>query len=130
MPTAIDTSVLIDAERTGNLEGLLPPDETGPFYVPALAAAEFLAGVHPPAPARFRERARRFYETNLRDIVDTFGEAEAAELALLNSELRQLGQTMPIYDTAIAASVRARGDRLLTSDNDFDRVPGLELVKI
>lgn len=88
MPTAIDTSVLIDAERAGNLEKLLPPDEAGPFYVPALAAAEFLAGVHPPAPARFRERARRFYETAIRDLVDTFGEAEAAELALLNSELR------------------------------------------
>ena len=47
MPVAIDTSVLITAEKQTGIEQLLPPDE-GPFYIPALAATEFLVGIHPP----------------------------------------------------------------------------------
>ena len=42
MPVAIDTSVLIEAERLGTVDAVLPREEDGPFYIPALAAAEFL----------------------------------------------------------------------------------------
>ena len=45
MPVAIDTSVLISAEKTGGIEELLPANEEGPFYIPALAAAEFVVVV-------------------------------------------------------------------------------------
>jgi hypothetical protein len=44
MPVAIDTSVLISAEKQGDIEQLLPENEEGPYYIPALAAAEFLVG--------------------------------------------------------------------------------------
>jgi len=37
MPVAIDTSVLIQAERVGTVAAMLPPNEDGPFYVPAHA---------------------------------------------------------------------------------------------
>ena len=40
MPVAIDTSVLVAAEKRGGIEQLLLPEE-GPFYIPALAATEF-----------------------------------------------------------------------------------------
>ncbi len=44
MPVAIDTSVLISAEKIGDFDALLPEDEEGPYYIPPLAAAEFLVG--------------------------------------------------------------------------------------
>ena len=38
--------------------------------------------------------------------------------------------TMSLYDATIAATVLARQHTLMTADDDFDRVPGLDLVKI
>ena len=122
MPVAIDTSVLIQAEKLGNFEAALPPEEDGPFYIPALAAAEFLIGTHPPVRDDLRYRALLLYQTKLKPLVDDFTEADAAELAALTVNLKLSGQTMKFFDAAIAASVIARGDRLLTADTDFDRL--------
>ncbi len=43
-------------------------------------------------------------------------------MALLISELRKSGRQMGFFDTAIAATVMARGDSLLCLDGDFDRL--------
>jgi len=129
MPVAIDTSILIQGEKSGDLAALLA-NHPGPFYVPALAAAEFLIGIHPPVRADLRERARRLYENVIQIMVDPFDEADAVQLAALNAELRRTGQMMKFYDTAIAATALARGDALLTCDSDFDRLQGqLQLLK-
>lgn len=56
MPVGIDTSVLIAAEKQGGIDRLLPAED-GPFYIPALAATEFLVGIHPPVRADLRHRA-------------------------------------------------------------------------
>lgn len=122
MPVAIDTSVLISAERLGDLDRLLPPDEPGPFYLPAHTAAEFLVGTHPPVRDDLRRRARELYETRFRNLVSGFTEADAAQLGALISELRIEGQQMKFFDAAIAATVLARGDKLLVLDADFDRL--------
>src|SRR5271154_2681890 len=116
MPVAIDTSILIQAEKEGDFESLLPADEDGPFYIPALAAAEFLLGTHPPARAELRNRALRMYHAWFQPLVSSFSEADAAQLAALNAELKRTGRTMGFYDAAIAATVIARGDSLLTLD--------------
>jgi predicted nucleic acid-binding protein len=129
MPVAIDTSILILGEKSGDLNALLA-NHPGPFYVPALAAAEFLIGIHPPVRADLRERARRLYENVIQPMVDRFDEADAAQLAALNAELRRTGRAMKFYDAAIAATALARGDALLTCDSDYDRVQGhLQLLK-
>lgn len=124
MPVAIDTSVLISAEEGGDLEQLLPANEEGPYYIPALAAAEFLIGTHPPVRADLRERASHLYQTRLRHLVSGFTEADAAQLSALISELRSKGQQMKFFDAAIAATAIARGDKLLALDSDFDRLAG------
>ncbi len=130
MPVAIDTSVLIQAEKQGDFESLLPADEDGPFYIPALAAAEFLLGTHPPVRAELRNRALRMYHTWFQPLVSSFSETDAAQLAALNAELRRTGQTMGFYDAAIAATVIARGDSLLALDGDYDRLKDrIELLK-
>lgn len=121
MPTAIDTSILIAAEKTGALLDFIA-DLPGDFYIPAHAAAEFLVGTHPPVKEHLRERARRIYENVFRELVEPFEESDAAQLAALNAELRRTGNSMKIYDAAIAATVIARGDSLLARDADFDRL--------
>jgi len=121
MPTAIDTSVLIAAEKSGDFFSFIAKIK-GELYIPAHAAAEFLAGTHPPIREFLRERARRIYENLFRDLVEPFEEHDAAQLAALNAELRRTGQSMKIYDAAIAATVIARGDDLLTMDGDYDRL--------
>jgi predicted nucleic acid-binding protein len=130
MPVAIDTSVLIQAEKRGSIAAVIPEDEDGPFYIPALAAAEFLAGTHPPTREHLRHRASRLYHESFRQLVSSFTEQDAAELAALNAELRSKGQQMQFFDAAIAATVLARGDKLLALDGDFDRLADrIELLK-
>jgi predicted nucleic acid-binding protein len=122
MPVAIDTSVLISAERRGGLDGLLPENEDGPYYIPALAASEFLVGTQPPVRLDLRQRAFQLYQNRFRALVSTFTEAESVALAMLIAELKTKGQQMKFFDAAIAATVLARGDKLLVLDTDFDRL--------
>ena len=121
MPVGIDTSVLIAAERQGGMEQLLPAEE-GPFYIPALAATEFLVGIHPPVRADLRQRATQLYNEEFRFMVSAFSEADAAQFAALIAELKVKGQQMKFFDAGIAATVLARGDKLLVLDSDFDRL--------
>jgi len=122
MPVAIDTSVLIQAERHGHLATWLPATEDGPYYIPAHAAAEFLVGTHPPIRPDLRHRASQIYSKELRHLVSPFTESDAARLALLIAELRSKGEQMGFFDAAIAAGAMARGDTLLAMDADFDRL--------
>ena len=122
MPVAIDTSVLISAERQGDIDRLLPEGEDGPYYIPALAASEFLVGTHPPVRQVLRQRAFQLYQNRFRALVASFTEADAAQLAMLIVDLKAKGQQMMFFDEAIAASVLARGDKLLVLDSDFDRL--------
>jgi predicted nucleic acid-binding protein len=131
MPVAIDTSVLVEAEKEATFGGLLPQEENGPYYIPALAASEFLVGTHPPVRDDLRYQAVQLYHTHFKHLVDTFTEADAAQLAALIAELKRKGQTMKFFDAAIAATVLARGDKLLTADSDFDRLGGrITLLRI
>jgi predicted nucleic acid-binding protein len=122
MPVAIDTSVLISAERLGDLDGVLPENEDGPYYIPALAATEFLVGTQPPVRLALRQRALQLYQNRFRSLVSTFTEVDAVQLSMLISELKAKGQQMKFFDAAIAATVLARGDKLLALDADFDRL--------
>jgi len=122
MPVAIDTSVLNSAERQDGLDGILPENEEGPYYIPALAASEFLVGTHAPVRLDLRRRAAQLYQNRFRALVASFTEADAVQLSLLIVELKSKGQQMKFFDAAIAATVLARGDKLLVLDSDFDRL--------
>jgi predicted nucleic acid-binding protein len=121
MRAALDTSLLIHAEKSGDFESLLP-DGVAEFYIPAPAATEFLVGAHLPKSALLRERARRIYEDKFKFLVDSFDEADAAQLAGLIVELRKSGQTMGWFDAAIAATAMSRGDAVVALDGDYDRL--------
>jgi predicted nucleic acid-binding protein len=131
MPAAIDTSALIEAEKLGNFEAVLPRQESGPFYIPALAAVEFLVGTHPPVRDSLRYRAILLYQARFQHLVEDFTELEAMELASLIADLARKGQAMKFFDAAIAATALCRGDKLLTADSDFDRLRNrITLLKI
>jgi predicted nucleic acid-binding protein len=131
MPVAIDTSVLVEAERIESFDAVLPRDENGPFYIPALAAVEFLVGTQPPVRDDLRYRALLLYQASLQHLVEEFTEPEAMQFAVLIAELKRKGQTMKFFDAAIAATAIARGDSLLTADQDFDRLDDrITLLKI
>ncbi|HEV2319196.1 MAG TPA: PIN domain-containing protein [Verrucomicrobiae bacterium] len=110
MPVAIDTSVLISAEKQGDFDALLPKHEEGPYYIPALAATEFLIGTHPPVRADLRQMATQLYHNRFRGLVSAMNEADAARLALLISELKAKGQQMKFVDAAIAATALWRAE--------------------
>ncbi len=122
MPVAIDTSVLISAERKGDFDGLLPENEDGPYYIPAMAASEFLVGTHPPVRQDLRQRALQLYQNRFRTLVANFTEMDAANLSMLIVVIKANGQLLMFFDAAIAATVLARGDKLLVLDTDFDRL--------
>jgi predicted nucleic acid-binding protein len=121
MPVAIDTSILVAAEKAGDFDKLVPESEEGPYYIPALAAAEFLLGTHPPVRADLRQRAARLYQSRFRAMVSELTEGDASQFAALIAELKANGQTMKFFDAGIAATALARGDKLLTLDSDYDR---------
>jgi predicted nucleic acid-binding protein len=50
--------------------------------------------------------------------------------ALLVSKLRAAGRTAPINDSWIAATAIAHRIPVVTQDNDYDDMPGLEVIKI
>lgn len=131
MPVAIDTSVLISAEKQGDFDALLPKDADSSYYIPVLAATEFLVGTHPPVRPDLRQRALQLYHHRFRGLVSAMNEADAAHLALLISELKAKGQQMKFFDAAIAATALARGDKLLCADSDFDRLQDrLAIIRI
>jgi predicted nucleic acid-binding protein len=109
MPVGIDTSVLVAAEKQGDFEKLLPKSEEGPYYIPALAATEFLVGTQPPVRADLRRRAAQLYASGFRPLVSPFTEADASQFAALIADLKAKGQTMKFFDAGIAATVMARG---------------------
>ena len=102
-PVGIDTSVLVAAEKQGGVEQLLPLDD-GPFYIPALAATEFLVGIHPPVRADLRQRATQLYHKEFRSMVSVFSEADAAQFAALIAELKTKGQLFRNYSIHWGAS--------------------------
>jgi len=53
----------------------------------------------------------------------------AKEAAEIQAELNQKGHTIQIHDTMIAAIARMNGEKLVTRDQDYARIPGLKLLK-
>src|ERR1017187_4157429 len=94
MPVGIDTSVLVAAEKQGDFEKLLPESEEGPYYIPALAATEFLVGTHPPVRSDLRHRASQRYVNGFRARSSSFIEAEARRPAPARPS-RPAAQSLP-----------------------------------
>ena len=126
MTAFLDTSILIHFERS-----YFKLREFDHVTVPAMAAAEFIRGIEAaPSPA-IRNRGERFLARQIAPlgIVD-FGFAAARAWAALAVAMRRAGLEMKFGDSLIAAQCIAENAPLITCDGDFDRVPGLTVIKL
>lgn len=126
MPQFLDTSVLIRFERN-----FLKLRTLGDVQIPAISVGEFCRGIYETENPRLRNRSERFLSRQIAafPIVDFDMAAGRAWAALLKA-LKESGLTMKYGDSLIAAQAIAADAEIVTTDNDFDRVPGLRLVKL
>ncbi|MCA1839578.1 MAG: type II toxin-antitoxin system VapC family toxin [Actinomycetota bacterium] len=122
-----DTSVFIAREVMRPLQTSSLPDEIG---VSVITIGELRAGVLSAAEVETRDRrlATLTHALSLEPIpVDQQVAESWARLRLL---LRDSGQRMPVNDSWIAATAIAHGISLITQDDDYVDVPGLDIVRV
>lgn len=123
----LDTSVLVAGER-----GALDPETVLPggqdVSVPAVAIAEFMAGVHlQPDPGR-RSAAKGFLDLVLAALpVIDYTASTAEHHSLLLAHTRTTGRRRGAHDLIIAATARATDRTIITTDGRarFDELPGV-----
>lgn len=121
-----DTSLFIAIEQERLLAGV-PPER---IAISVITIAELRLGVL--AADDGPVRARRL-ETLIRaEALDPIpvDRSVAAAWAALRLALRDAGRRMPLNDSWIAATALARKIPVVSQDDDYDRVPGLVVLRV
>jgi tRNA(fMet)-specific endonuclease VapC len=123
----LDTTFLIDAERSGNhLDGVLADDDD--VVIAAITVAELLVGVRLASGRRKSERGA-FVE----DVVSTlpvvaYDLAVAHDHSELLAVVRQEGRPRGAHDLIIAATARSSSRVVVTTDAAaFEGLPGVSV---
>jgi len=122
----LDTGVLVALERGQEIPADVLPDDAD-IVIAAITASELLVGVEL---ADNRRRATR--RTTVDAIVDAFDVVPfdlqtARHHAILLAHARRSGRPRGAHDLQIAATARATGRILLTTDRTaFDNLPGID----
>lgn len=113
----LDTSILIAAERGSvNLAGAAGGDADA--ALPAIAVAEYLAGVHLAATEQQRQNRQAFLERALDALpVEEYTQRVAVRHGELLALVRRSGTTRGAHDLIIAATALATGRTILTADD-------------
>jgi predicted nucleic acid-binding protein len=94
--------------------------------VPVVVLGEYLCGVHG---SRFRLRYEEWLESNIAVFeVLPIGRETAQRYAEIRRELKAAGRPIPSNDVWIAALAREHGFPLLSRDDHFRAVQGLDLL--
>jgi len=121
-----DTSVFIAIEQERPLS-TSPPDE---IAVSVITIAELrlgvLAAIDGPTRARRLETLSRAEAFDPLPIDDTVARAWAT----LRLALRDQGKRMPLNNSWIAATAIANRIPVVSQDGDYDRVPGLQVIRV
>jgi predicted nucleic acid-binding protein len=122
----IDTSVLIGWESDRFDKAKLPPSVS----VSVITVAELRLGVL--MATSLEARARRMATLRLAEALAPLpvDDAAADAWAVLVASLRGAGRKAPINDSWIAATAIARGMPVATQDDDYDDMPGLEVIRL
>lgn len=121
---ALDATFLLDyLDGESSAADYLGDHAEKPFFAPTLALFETYRGAARVAGAAGIERV----VADL-DWVEPlpFEEAAAREAAKIESELLDAGQPINLGDVLIAGVCRLHGATLVTRDEDFDAIDGLE----
>lgn len=121
-----DTSLFI-AHETGRPLGGTPPER---IAVSIVTIAELRVGVLAATDLAVRNRrleTLRFAQSLTPKPIDDEVAVAWAELRL---RLRDARMTMPLNDSWIAATAIAAGIPVVTQDDDYDGVPGLDVIRV
>ena len=122
-----DTSLLIAYETGRPLSDLPLPDQ---LAVSIITIGELRAGVL--AATDLAVRDRRLITLSTASTLDPLPiDGEVAQAwARLRIALHDAGRRMPVNDSWIAATAIAHGIPVVTQDDDYDGVPGLEVIRV
>jgi tRNA(fMet)-specific endonuclease VapC len=126
----IDTSVLVDAERSGDaLDKRIGDDERA---ISAITVSELMHGVHR-ADSEARRLSRQAFVERLLSRIEPIPVTE--HVARIHAEIwartEASGQVIGAHDLWIGATALSHGMALATRNRrDFERVPGLALIAL
>ena len=121
-----DTSLFIAIEQGRRLRAV-PPERA---LVSTITVGELRLGVLAAPDATVAARRLRTREKALKAEPVPVDGIVAEVWAALRVGLRERQRRMPINDSWIAATAIAYGIPVATQDDDYDDVPGLEVVKL
>lgn len=123
---ATDTSFLIDyLDGTDEAADFVERHRDQPFYAPSLALFEAFRGGARTGESDAVDRIEEALEFVRPLVLDA---AVAREASLLEAELLDAGDPINLGDVLIAATCRHHGARLVTDDDHFGNVDGLEVL--
>ena len=122
-----DTSVFIARESGRPLDSEALPDE---LAVSIITIGELRAGVLAAGSVEVRDRRLGTLTAALQLDPVPVDEAVAAHWARLRVLLRDTDQRMPVNDSWIAATAMALGVGVVTQDDDFPELEGLDVVRV
>jgi hypothetical protein len=122
-----DTTVFIARESGRPIDAGALPDELG---VSVVTIGELRAGVLAAVDVMTRDRRLATLAQALALDPVPIDEPVAEAWARLRLLLRGSSQRMPVNDSWIAATAMALGVAVVTRDEDYVEVPGLDLVRV
>lgn len=123
---ALDTSFLVDyLDGVDATREFLEANEDKPFFAPTLALFEVYRGGGRTSGEGGIERV-----ASALDWVDSLPMTEAAarEAALVEAELLDTGRPINLGTVLVAGVCRHHGTSIVTRDDHFERVEGLEVI--
>ena len=122
-----DTSVFIARESGRPLDEASLPDE---LAISVVTIAELRAGVLVATDAAVRDRRLATLTTAIAFDAVPVDQKVAESWASLRVLLRDSGQRMPVNDSWIAATAMSLGVPVVTQDNDYVDLTGLEVITV
>jgi len=130
MGLVLDTNVFVHSERSKVSIDFSQWEEYGNAYISAVTVSELLVGVYYANDEKRKILRSAFVESVLGKVtVLDFTTIVARVHAGLFAALAKQGQMIGAHDLIIAATALAHNCAVLTENtNEFERVPGLEII--
>ena len=123
----VDTSVFIARETGRSLDEANLPDE---LAISVITVGELRAGVLAAVDVETRDRRLATLSEALALDPLPVDQPVAEAWARLRVLLRDMQKRMPVNDSWIAATAMSLGVPVVTQDDDYVEVPGLEIIRV
>lgn len=123
----VDTSVFIAQEAGRPVDAARLP---GDIVASVITIGELRAGVLAASDVLERDRRLGTLAKALRSVPVPIDQQVAEVWARLRVQLRDRGRGMPVNDSWIAATAMALGIPVVTQDDDYAGIDGLEVIRV